>query len=279
MAFRVLFKQQKQRDRRATQRDYSDQDAASSRDGRARRVTRCWERRRAEARRRQQTTGARFRDFTSPRECHFRAPPPASAHQPSRACCGMSRPRSKIRQRNKIVARHTAELGAEPVAVVRITHGNQFARIPPGRARGANRLAESARHTNMSERALSLFFHRMSPRFRTSRVSRQPNQRRRRAERRPGAGERAGRYAARARRASSRGGASWSSRVECKAWPPLSRHARTQMIVSTFHFGITWQLVVFGCRLRGQDRGWRPRVPILSCGNLSDAKTLRWYCP
>ena len=57
-------------------------------------------------------------------------------------------------------------VGAQPVAVVRTTHGNQFGRIPPGRARGATRLAESTRHTNMSERELSFFLHRMSPRFR-----------------------------------------------------------------------------------------------------------------
>ena len=46
----------------------------------------------------------------------------------------------------------------------------QFGRIPPGRARGATRLAESARHTNMSERKLPLFLHRTSPRFRAHRV-------------------------------------------------------------------------------------------------------------
>jgi hypothetical protein len=57
-------------------------------------------------------------------------------------------------------------VGAQPVAVVRTTHGNQFGRIPPGRARGATRLAESTRHTNMSERELSLSLHRMSPQFR-----------------------------------------------------------------------------------------------------------------
>ena len=48
---------------------------------------------------------------------------------------------------------------------------------PPTRARGATRLAESPRRSNMSERALSLFLRRTSPRFRTSRVTRQPNQR------------------------------------------------------------------------------------------------------
>ena len=37
------------------------------------------------------------------------APPPTSAHRPSRACCGMTRPRSKIQQKNEMVARRTAE--------------------------------------------------------------------------------------------------------------------------------------------------------------------------
>ena len=173
-------------------------------------------------------------------------------------------------------------VGAQPVAVVRITHGNQFDRIPPGRARGATRLAESTRHNNMSERALPLFLHRTSPRFRTSRVSRQPNQRRRSAERRAGAGERAGRYAARARPASTRGGTyvlELPGRVQDMA-STLTRHARTQMaVVSTFHLVLFGnRLSVFGCRLR-QERGGRPRVPKLSCGNGPDAKILPWYYP
>ena len=56
-------------------------------------------------------------------------------------------------------------VGAQPVAVVRITQGNQFDRIPPNRARGAIRLAEPTRHTNMRERALSLSLNRTSLRF------------------------------------------------------------------------------------------------------------------
>ena len=169
---RAIFKQRKQCDRRATRRDHSDQDTASSRDGRARRVAYSWERRqRHDDDSRLPATGARFRNFfTSPRECHFRPPP---AHKGASAESRVLRHdppalENIIRERNGR-ASHRG-VGAQPFAVVRTTHGNQFDRIPPGRARGATRLAESARHTNMSERKLPLFLHRTSPRFRAHRV-------------------------------------------------------------------------------------------------------------
>ena len=194
VAFLVLIEQQKQRDRRATQRDQSDQDAASSRDG-VRVVWRCRERRW----RHDDDSRRPVRAFaTSPRLVSaIFAPPPNMAHRPSRACCGMTRPRSKIQQNNEMATRRTAEWAlnqsrwSEPPTKTNSTVSRPVALAEPP----ASRLAESTRHTNMSERALSLFLHRTSPRFRTSRVSRQPNQRRRHAERRPGAKERAGRYA------------------------------------------------------------------------------------
>ena len=119
---------------------------------------------------------------TSPRlaSAIFAPPPPTRAHRPSHACCGMSRPRSKIQQKNEMVARRTAEWAlnqsrwSEPPTKTNSTVSRPVALAEPP----ASRLAESTRHTNMSERALSLFLHRTSPRFRTSRVSRQPNQRR-----------------------------------------------------------------------------------------------------
>ena len=81
--------------------------------------------------------------------------------------------------------------------------------------------------------------------FRTSRVTRQPNSacsalrattRRRRASR-PVSGSRP--------TARTRGGTSRSSRVGCKAWPPLSHGMRTQnMVVSACHVG---HILAIGC--------------------------------
>ena len=56
------------------------------------------------------------------------------------------------------------EARSQPVAVVRTTHRNRFDRPPPGRARGATRLAGSTRHTNRSECALPTFLRPTSPR-------------------------------------------------------------------------------------------------------------------
>ena len=66
--------------------------------------------------------------------------------------------------KSAFVGSRREEARSQPVAVVRTTHGNQFDRIPPGRARGATRLAESTRHTNMSERTLPPFLRPTSPR-------------------------------------------------------------------------------------------------------------------
>ena len=163
MAFRVLFKQQKQHDRRATQRDHSDQDAASSRDGRARHVARCWERRR----RHNDDSRRSARAFkTSPRLASAIFAPSAQWRASAESHVLWYVPpavENTTKERNGR-ALHRG-VGAQPVAVVRITQGNQFDRIPPNRARGAIRLAEPTRHTNMRERALSLSLNRTSLRF------------------------------------------------------------------------------------------------------------------
>ena len=279
MSFRVLFKQRKQRDRRATRRGHSDQDAASSRDGRARRVARCWERRRRYDDDDNSTTGAPF--ATSPRLASAIFAPPRPQGRIGRvaraaACPARARKYNKRTKWSRVAPRsgRSTSRGGQ-------NHPRKPIRPYPARPRSRSHPPRGIDPSHQYERALTVSFppSDVAAVPRTSRVTRQPNsaggaQSDDPAQQSEPAGTR---HAPDPRdHAVARPGTSWSSRAECKRGLNLSHgmHVRRRWPSGRCHFGPFGKLVVFGCSLRCQERGGRPRALIVSCGVQSDAGIL-----